>query len=142
MASDPAPSRTADRPLASRPLSPHLQIWRWTPTMAASIFHRATGIALYVGTILVALWLFAVAAGSEIYAATNAFLASPIGLIIVFGYAVALFFHTLNGLRHLYWDAGRGFAMETVKKTSIAVFAGAAFLAILLFAAIFAGIGG
>lgn len=110
--------------------------------MAASIFHRATGIALYAGTILVAVWLFAVAAGPEIYVATNAFLTSPFGLVILFGYAVALFFHTLNGLRHLYWDAGRGLAIETATKTSIAVFAGAALLAILLFVAIFAGMGG
>lgn len=122
-------------PPPARPLSPHLQIWRWTPTMAASIAHRTAGLALYAGTILLAAWTFAVAQGGTVYAPVGAFIASPIGVLFLFLYAWALLFHTLNGLRHLYWDMGRGLEMRSATLTAWYVFAGSFFGALLIVAA-------
>ena len=130
MASDPAPAKTADRPL-----SPHLQIWRWTPTMAASITHRATGLALYSGTILLAVWAFAASRGETFFAPVGAFLASPFGVLILFGYAWALLFHSFNGLRHLYWDMGRGLGVTTTRMTAWYAFAASILLAVVIVAA-------
>ena len=94
---------------ASRPLSPHLQIYRWYVTMALSIVHRATGIALYFGTLLLAWWLVAAASGPAAYAHVQAFTGSFIGRLIAFGYTWALLHHMLSGVRHLVWDLGYGF---------------------------------
>jgi succinate dehydrogenase / fumarate reductase cytochrome b subunit len=129
MTSDPASAKAA-----SRPLSPHLQIWRWTPTMAASITHRATGVALYSGTILLALWVFAASTGGALYEAIAGFLASPAGIFILFGYCWALFFHACNGLRHLYWDMGRGLDVKTARMTAWLAYAASLFLAIIVVA--------
>jgi succinate dehydrogenase / fumarate reductase cytochrome b subunit len=123
----------ADGTHAARPLSPHLQIWRFTVTMAASITHRATGIALYAGAALLAIWFFALAAGPEAYGAVAGLLGSLFGRIILFGFAWALFFHLFNGLRHLYWDTGRGLAKETATMTSWLVYVASIAAAILLF---------
>src|SRR5215469_5236776 len=92
-----------------RPLSPHIQTYKWTLTMAMSILHRATGIALYVGTILLAWWLMAAAAGPSAYATFQDFIGSFIGRLIVFGYTWALIHHLLSGIRHFVWDLGYGF---------------------------------
>lgn len=130
MTSDPAPAKTL-----SRPLSPHLQIWRWTPTMAASITHRATGVALYAGTVLLALWAFAASRGATFYQPVGAFLASPFGVLILFGYVWALMFHTINGLRHLYWDTGHGLDIKTAATTAWLAYAASIILAIVIVAA-------
>lgn len=129
MASDPAPAKTI-----SRPLSPHLQVWRFTPTMAASVTHRATGVALYSGTILLSIWAFAASRGAAFFAPVGAFLSSPFGVLILFGYAWALLFHTLNGLRHLYWDTGRGLDVKTATMTAWCAFAASILLAIVIVA--------
>ena len=92
-----------------RPLSPHLQTYRWTLTMALSIVHRATGVALYVGTLLLVWWLIAAASGPAAYANVQAFTGSWIGRLIAFGYTWALMHHALSGVRHLIWDLGYGF---------------------------------
>ena len=92
-----------------RPLSPHLQIYRVTLTMAMSIAHRATGLALYVGTLLLVWWLVAAASGPTAYADVQAFIGSFIGRLIVFGYTWALMHHLLSGIRHFVWDLGYGF---------------------------------
>jgi succinate dehydrogenase / fumarate reductase, cytochrome b subunit len=96
-----------------RPLSPHLQIYRWTWTMAMSIFHRATGFALYLGTLLLAIWLMALALGPHAFEMVQGFFGSPIGLLILFGYTWALLHHMLGGLRHFFWDMGIGFEQKT-----------------------------
>jgi len=98
----------AKSPVA-RPLSPHLQIYRLTLTMAMSIVHRITGAALYVGTILLAWWLLAAASGPNAYATFQAVASSLIGRLVLFGYTWALIHHMLGGVRHLIWDTGRGF---------------------------------
>ena len=86
-----------------------MQVYRWTLTMALSIVHRATGIALYFGTLLLAWWLVAVASGPGAFAYVQAFTDSIIGKLIMFGYTWALMHHLLSGLRHLVWDLGYGF---------------------------------
>ena len=91
-----------------RPLSPHLQIYRWSWTMGMSIFHRVTGVANYLGTVLVAAWLLAMATGPGAYDAVQGFFGSIIGRLILFGYTWSLMHHMLGGVRHLIWDFGHG----------------------------------
>lgn len=95
----------ADPRQAARPLSPHLQIYRFTITMAMSIIHRITGMGLYVGTALVAWWLIAAATGPEAYATFQMVAGSWIGQLVLFGYTWALLHHLFGGLRYLLWDA-------------------------------------
>ena len=99
-----------------RPLSPHLQTYRWTLTMALSIVHRATGVALYFGTLLLAWWLIAAASGPGAYANVQAFTGSIIGKLILFGYTWALMHHLLSGIRHFVWDTGVGMEKHTASK--------------------------
>jgi succinate dehydrogenase / fumarate reductase, cytochrome b subunit len=91
-----------------RPLSPHLQVYRWSWTMAMSIFHRVTGAANYLGAALVAIWLVAMASGPRAYDAVQWFFGSWLGLLILFGYTWSLIHHMLGGVRHLVWDFGHG----------------------------------
>ena len=108
----------------NRPLSPHLQIYRWQITMLTSILHRLTGIALSVGTLLLAYWLIAAAAGPDSFATAQALLGSWLGRLLLFGWSWALFYHLCNGIRHLAWDAGWGFTIPTMTATGwIAVLA-------------------
>jgi succinate dehydrogenase / fumarate reductase cytochrome b subunit len=92
-----------------RPLSPHLQIYRLTLTMAMSIMHRTTGIALYFGTLLLIWWLFS-ATSARGFDGVNSFFGSWIGRLVLFGYTWALLHHMLGGIRHLIWDTGQGLA--------------------------------
>ncbi len=100
------------RPTVTAPLSPHLQIYRWTWTMAMSVFHRITGTALYGGTALVAVWLVALAAGPAAYAWVAWFFGSILGRLVLFAYTWILMHHMLGGLRHFVWDVGQGFDRE------------------------------
>jgi succinate dehydrogenase / fumarate reductase cytochrome b subunit len=97
-----------------RPLSPHLQIYRWQLTSVMSILHRATGIALAVGAVLLVSWFGSAADGAASFASFQGFLASPVGLVVLFGCSVALFYHLCNGVRHLWWDTGRGLELGRV----------------------------
>lgn len=96
----------------NRPLSPHLQVYKFIPTMAMSIMHRITGAVLYFGTVFVAAWLVAAASGEESFNQVNALFGSLVGQIILFGYTWALLHHLLGGLRHIMWDLGYGFEKE------------------------------
>ena len=98
-----------------RPLSPHIQIYRWTLTMVLSILHRATGVALYAGTALLACWLLAAASGEEAYAVVQSISTAWYGRLVLFGYSWALFHHMFGGLRHFIWDTGRGFDLRHVE---------------------------
>lgn len=98
-----------------RPLSPHIQIYRWTLTMVLSILHRATGVALYAGTALLAGWLLAAASGEEAYAVVQSISTAWYGRLVLFGYSWALFHHMFGGLRHFIWDTGRGFDLRHVE---------------------------
>ena len=92
-----------------RPLSPHLSIYRWPITMTMSILHRATGVAMSVGFIVLAGWLLDAAIGAETYAAMMSYLDTFVGKALFIGWSFAFFFHLSNGMRHLVWDFGRGF---------------------------------
>jgi succinate dehydrogenase / fumarate reductase cytochrome b subunit len=96
------------RPEDRRPLSPHLQIYRPTLTMAMSIAHRITGAALYLGTLLLAWFLIAASTSAESFATISGFLDSIVGRVILFGFSWALYHHLLGGIRHIIWDTGRG----------------------------------
>jgi succinate dehydrogenase / fumarate reductase cytochrome b subunit len=91
----------------ARPLSPHLEVYRFTLTMAMSIVHRITGAANYAGTLLLVAWLLAAAIGNETFALVNGLFGSWIGQVVLFGYTWSLFHHALGGLRHFVWDTGR-----------------------------------
>ena len=87
--------------------------------MLSSILHRATGVANAVGVAMIVGWLFAVASGPEAFAGYDAFFSSIFGMIILFGFTVSIFYHFANGIRHLIWDAGKGFDPNTANLWSI-----------------------
>lgn len=119
-------SAGATRP---RPLSPHLQVYRWPVTMLTSILHRATGVALYSGSLFLLIWLAAAASGPEAYADIMALYGSPIGILAMAGYSWALSYHLLNGVRHLVWDAGAGFEKSQANASSYFILFGSFVLA-------------
>jgi succinate dehydrogenase / fumarate reductase cytochrome b subunit len=116
-----------------RPLSPFMfPTWyRFQITSALSILHRLTGLALAVGSILLAWWLVSVAAGGESFAWTHAFIASPIGLLLLFGWSIAFFYHLCNGVRHLAWDAGYGFELRSAYRSGYGVLAATVVLTLI-----------
>ena len=126
-------ARSLGKPKA-RPLSPHLQIWRWTITMAASITHRVTGMALAGGMLFLVWWLIAAALGPDAYAVFATVAGHPVGQVILFGLLWSLAFHLLNGIRHLAWDLGYGFAMPTSRLTAALVYGLSLLIAIGAFA--------
>ena len=115
----------------NRPLSPHLQVYKFRITMAVSVLQRITGSGLGVGLLVFAYWLGAAAYGPDAYATAQAFLTSWIGYLLLFGFTVALSFHLCNGIRHLFWDIGWGFEMETTTATSVAIVVGTVVLTAL-----------
>jgi succinate dehydrogenase / fumarate reductase cytochrome b subunit len=129
-------------PLKPRPLSPHLQVYRMTLTMAMSIVHRITGAALYFGTILLAWWLIAVTVGPNAYANIEWFMGTWIGRLILFGYTWALLHHALGGVRHLIWDLGRGFEPAEREMLTLASLIGSIVLTIVLWVVGYLAMGG
>lgn len=104
-----------------RPLSPHLQIYRWQITSVLSILHRLTGVALAIGTLLLVYWLIAAAMGVEEFATARTLVGSVLGRLLLLGWSLALFYHLANGIRHLFWDVGLGFELPTVTRSGWAV---------------------
>lgn len=104
-----------------RPLSPHVQVYRWQLTSVLSITHRGTGILLTLGTLLLVYWLLAIAAGPGAYESAQALLGSWLGKAVLFLWTLALYYHLCNGIRHLFWDAGFGFELKTVYASGMAV---------------------
>ena len=94
------------------PLSPHLSIYRWPITMTLSILHRITGVAMSVGLIALAYWLVALAAGGADYTQAAELMSSLIGRLCLIGWSFSFFLHLANGVRHLFWDIGRGFEIK------------------------------
>ena len=119
------------------PLSPHLQIYRWHLTMAISIGHRVTGCALACGLFLLTWWLAALASGPEYFGIVQAIMDNFFGVLILIGYTFALFFHAANGIRHLYWDTGRGLELESAHQSAVMVVGAAAGLTVLTWLLIF-----
>ncbi|MDF1585087.1 succinate dehydrogenase, cytochrome b556 subunit [Marinimicrococcus flavescens] len=121
---------------SGRPLSPHLQIYRWYFTMALSIAHRVTGAALAVGLLLLTWWLVALASGPESFQNVQAVMDNFLGGLILFGFTFLLFFHLCNGIRHLAWDMGYGYDKHVAHQTGIVTVAAAAVLTVLVWLAI------
>ena len=107
----------------NRPLSPHLQIYRWHLSMATSILHRMSGVVLALGLLLLTWWLAAAASGPEYFDLVHDIMASWIGRLILLGFTAALYFHLFNGIRHLMWDIGYGFEIETAQRLGYLVLA-------------------
>jgi succinate dehydrogenase / fumarate reductase cytochrome b subunit len=118
-------------PASNRPLSPHLLLYKPQLTSVLSIVHRATGVALAVGLLLVVYWLVALAAGPETFGNAQRIMGSWIGKLILFGFTFALFYHLCNGIRHLFWDAGLGLDLKTVYASGWSVLAASIALSFL-----------
>ncbi|MEM0928617.1 MAG: succinate dehydrogenase, cytochrome b556 subunit [Pseudomonadota bacterium] len=136
--SDTIPQRAGP----NAPLSPHLQVWRFTATMAASITQRIAGFGNAIGLLLFTAWVASAAMSDAAFAVVSGFLASPFGLFLLFGFTVAFSFHLLNGVRYLFWDAGRGFDKAFASKTAWAAYIGSVALTVLIFFVGFSVYGG
>ena len=117
-----------------RPLSPHMGIYKWQVQMVTSIVHRATGIALSVGTLLVLWGVFSLASGEDSYNQFKTCLGSPIGMILMIGWSWALFYHLCNGIRHLFQDGGMGYAIPQFVRSSWLSIIGSVVLTIIVWA--------
>lgn len=140
MADSKAGAGTAPR--RSRPLSPHLQIYRPTLTMTMSIVHRITGGALYFGMLLLAWWVISAASGPNAYATFEAFIGSFIGRVILFGYTWALLHHMLGGIRHLIWDTLHGFQPAEREWLTLAGLVGSIVLTVVVWVIGYLAVGG
>ncbi len=117
-----------------RPISPHLQIYKRQVQMMTSITHRATGVALSVGSLLVVWGIVQLAAGEESFNQFEHVIGSPIGLILLLGWSWSLFYHLCNGVRHLIQDAGFGYEIEQFVRSSWLSIAGSVVLTVLVWA--------
>ena len=120
-----------------RPLSPHLQVWRWHVTMLASILVRVSGGALAVGALFVVAWLAALAFGPDAYAGYTAWMGSPLGLLVWLGLTAALTYHFAGGVRHLIWDAGEGLTPKSADLLSTLSIAFAVIVTLAFWAGLF-----
>ena len=120
-----------------RPLSPHLQVWRWHVTMLASILVRVSGGALAVGALFVVAWLTALAFGPDAYAGYTAWMGSPLGLLVWLGLTAALAYHFAGGVRHLIWDAGEGLTPKSANLLSTLSIAFAVVVTLAFWAGLF-----
>lgn len=119
---------------AGRPLSPHLQIYRRTLTMMMSIVHRATGVALYAGTLLLVWWLTAAAISDPYFDLVQSVFGSWFGRLVLFGFTWALVHHVAGGIRHLIWDTGRAFDLKAVEAGARITLASSIIITIALWA--------
>ena len=128
-----------------RPIPPNIQldggVWRWHVTMFASILHRATGIGLYIGALILMAWALSLAAGPGAYQEFQSLAGSILGKLVFIGLTLCVFYHMANGVRHLAWDAGYGFKPKTADATAWLVF-GFALIATILFWALLLTTGG
>jgi len=125
-----------------RPLSPHLQVYKPQLTAVLSIFHRATGVFLGIGSLLLVCWLVALAKGPESYETVRGLFGSGIGRTLLLAWVFALFYHLCNGMRHLFWDMGLGFDLDTVYASGKFVVVVAVTLTLITFAMAYAMRGG
>ncbi|MDA0785793.1 MAG: succinate dehydrogenase, cytochrome b556 subunit [Proteobacteria bacterium] len=126
----------------NRPLSPHIQIYRPQFTSVLSILHRITGIGLAAGTLLLVWWLIAAAAGPTEFDTVQNFIGSVVGRILLLAWSFALYYHLCNGIRHLVWDAGKGFELRTAFASGCLVVVAATVLTIISWVAGYASLGG
>lgn len=131
---------TPERPAVQRPLSPHLQVYKPQLTSTLSIAHRITGVVLSIAAFGIAWWLVALAAGGDTYATFVASADSLLGRLALFAVTLALMYHLCNGIRHLFWDAGKGLDIDTAYKTGYTVIAVALLLSIAIWAVALGGV--
>ena len=114
-------ARNTDGKLIRRPLSPHLQVYRWPLSMVLSIMHRVSGVGLGIGTLLMTAWLVSAATSENGFERFQYFLGSAFGMLMLFAWTLALVYHFMNGLRHLWMDMGRGFDEKEYHSSGVAV---------------------
>jgi succinate dehydrogenase / fumarate reductase cytochrome b subunit len=105
----------------TRPLSPHLSVYRWQVTNTLSIIHRLSGVALYFGSLLLPIWVFAVAFSGPFGEQIVFLITHPFSVVPLIGLSFAFFYHSFNGIRHLLWDIGKGFETNQLRNSGIAV---------------------
>ncbi len=127
-------ARNSEGKLVRRPVSPFMLGSAYKPQISSvlSISHRITGCALAVGTLLMTWWLVAGATSADAYSHVAWFVGSPIGILVLFGWTASLFYHLLNGIRHLGWDFGYGFELPVMHATGRAVVIGTIVLTVLV----------
>lgn len=118
-------------PMAKRPLSPHLQIYKPQLTSVLSITHRLTGIYLCASVLGILSWIYALASSPECFYATTGFWNGTLGKLIIFSWCVCFYYHLSNGIRHLFWDVGRGFDLPSVYRSGWLVVSATVFLSLL-----------
>ncbi len=106
---------------SNRPLSPHLQIYKMPLSAKLSVLHRLTGLALSFAAVILVFWLFSLAYFADTAIAFHHFFSSMLGKIILVLFSFAFFYHFCNGIRHLFWDVGKGFDLESVNKSGVMV---------------------
>jgi succinate dehydrogenase / fumarate reductase cytochrome b subunit len=128
--------RNTEGKLVRRPISPFMlgSAYKFQTSSLTSILHRITGCALGVGTLLLTYWLVSAATGDGAYSIAEAILGSWFGILVLFGFTVALFYHFCNGIRHLAWDAGKGFELPDMHRNGAFVFAATAILTVAFWA--------
>lgn len=122
----------ADVNRGNRPLSPHLTIYRPQITSMMSILHRITGVGLTLGAVLVVWWLLSAASGPGYFAFVDGLLTSWVGTLVMVGSLWALCYHLCNGIRHLWWDTGRGFGLDEVTRSGQIALAGSVVLTVVV----------
>lgn len=123
----------------SRPLSPHLQVYRWQVSNTLSILHRLTGVGMSVGALALVAWLLALASGQTAFLQATEVFRSLGGQLLLIAWTFCFFYHLCNGLRHLAWDAGHGFDRETARKSGLAVVAASLVLTLAFWIAALSG---
>jgi succinate dehydrogenase / fumarate reductase, cytochrome b subunit len=126
---------------SGRPLSPHLQVYRWQYTMALSILHRVTGCALSLGLLLLVYWLVALAGGQQSYADALVIFSHPVTKLVLAGLSFAFFYHLMNGVRHLTWDTGHGLERKSARTSGWVAFIGSVLLTAVFWMLVFNRIG-
>jgi len=119
-------------------MSPHLGVYRWQVSNTLSILHRATGVMLSLGGLVFTTWLVSMSRGPDAYLGVVGWLRSPLGALLLFGWSFCFFFHLCNGVRHLAWDAGYGFAVPRARATGYTAVAVAVLLTILFWGLVLA----
>jgi succinate dehydrogenase cytochrome b subunit len=124
-----------------RPLSPFMH-YRWQYSNTTSILHRITGVVLTFCFFVLVYWLAAAAAGPDVYVAAQAVIGSPLVQLVLVGGLFSFCYHLLNGIRHLFWDAGYGFELPVARKTAWVAFLGSVVLTVVLYVVLAAAVGG
>ena len=126
-------AQSSNGQLVRRPLSPHLGIYRLQLSMVLSGAYRMSGLACSLGTLLLVWWLVAAASGPKAFATVQYWVGNPIGLLVLFGWTLALVYHTVAGLRHLAWDAGYGFSKPVFNRNGVIIVVATVVLTLIIY---------